>query len=142
MNSPGLNPGVKISATSEAPFKTQLVHGPSGAKLITEPPADNGGTGAAFSPTDLVASALVSCALTTMALTAHREGIVWGGAGGTVEKVMSPPPRKIAELSVVFQMPTGLTEEQRRHLEEVARQCPVARSLHPDLRLPFKFVYP
>jgi uncharacterized OsmC-like protein len=119
----------------------ELQHGPSDAVIHTVPPKDNGGTGASFSPTDLVAAALVSCALTTMALIAAREGLTWGDASGTVEKRMSPPPRRIAELVVALQMPKEVKPEQRARLEEIARGCPVARSLHPELKLPIEFRY-
>ena len=119
----------------------ELEHGPSATHLQTVPPKDNGGTGASFSPTDLVGAALVSCALTTMALGASREGLAWGDASGSVEKRMSPPPRRIAELVLVLQMPSQVKPEQRARLEELARTCPVARSLHPELRLPIEFRY-
>ena len=119
----------------------QLQHGPSGTHLTTVPPKDNGGTGDSFSPTDLVGAALLSCALSTMALGAGREGLSWGDASGTVEKHMSAPPRRIAELTVVLQMPKEVKPEHRARLEELARTCPVARSLHPDVKAPMRFDY-
>lgn len=119
----------------------QLEHGPSKAVITTVPPKDNGGTGESFSPTDLVGAALVSCALSTMALGAGRESLTWGDASGTVEKHMSPPPRRIAKLVAVFQMPKEVKPEQRARLEEMAHNCPVARSLHPDVAVPMEFRY-
>ena len=131
---------VPISARIRG-LTAQLEHGPSGTKITTVPPKDNGGTGESFSPTDLVGAALLSCALSTMALGAGREGLGWGDASGTVEKHMSPPPRQIAQLVLVLQMPTEVKPEHRPRLEELARNCPVARSLHPDVRLPIEFRY-
>ena len=133
-------PGVSMSALISG-LTAQLEHGPSGTHLTTVPPKDNGGTGASFSPTDLVGAALVSCALSTMALGAAREALSWGDASGTVVKQMSPPPRRIAQLTVVLQMPKEVKPEQRARLEELARTCPVARSLHPDVGVPFEFKY-
>ncbi len=118
-----------------------LVHGPSGTRLTTTPPVDNGGTGDSFSPTDLVGAALLSCALATMAILSEREGLSWGDASGTVEKQMSPPPRRVATLVLVLQMPKEVKPEQRSRLEEIARTCPVARSLHPDVKVPIEFRY-
>jgi putative redox protein len=134
--------GVEMTAEGAAGFKVKLKHGPSGSPLTTEAPKDNGGTGSSFSPTDLVGAALASCALTTMALYASREGLPWGEASARVEKRMTPPPRRIGELVLEIQMPPGLNAEQRAKLEEVGRSCPVARSLHPDLRVPLTFRYP
>jgi putative redox protein len=132
--------GVPMTAAIQG-LTCELVHGPSGTTLTTVPPKDNGGTGASFSPTDLVGAALASCALSTMALAAQREGLAWGDARAAVEKRMSPPPRRIAELVVVFDMPREVRPEQRARLEEAALTCPVARSLHPDVKVPMEFRY-
>lgn len=120
----------------------QLTHEPSGAVIRTVPPKDNGGDGTSFSPTDLMGAALASCALSTMALLAPREGLTFGAASARVEKEMVGPPRRIGSLVVVITMPVGTRPEERARFEEIARGCPVARSLHPDLQLPMTFVYP
>ena len=119
----------------------RLTHGPSGATFLTVPPRDNGGTGESFSPTDLVGAAFASCVLSTMALAAQREGLSWGDARAAVEKRMTPPPRRIAELTLVIDMPREVRLEHRARLEQAAHDCPVARSLHPDVRLPITFRY-
>ena len=133
---------VKMSAEAAPRYQVKLVHGPSGTVINTEAPKDNGGTGSSFSRTDLVGAALASCALTTMALAAGREGIPWGEASARIEKRMTSAPRRIAELTVDIRMPSGLDASQRAHLEEVGRNCPVARSIHPDIKLPIAFTYP
>jgi putative redox protein len=142
MSQPSQPTGVVMTAATAPAFKTQLEHGPSGSRIATEAPKDNGGTGGSFSPTDLVGAALASCALTTMALVASREGIPFGEAKAAVEKRMTPPPRRIGELVVQIQMPAGLSRAHRARMEETAHGCPVARSLHPDLKLPMSFTYP
>jgi uncharacterized OsmC-like protein len=119
----------------------KLTHGPSGTAIKTVPPKDNGGDGSSFSPTDLVGAALASCALSTMALAAQREGLSWGDARAHVEKRMTPPPRRIGELVLVIEMPTEVRPEHRARLEEVARACPVVRSLHQDVNVPMEFRY-
>jgi uncharacterized OsmC-like protein len=133
-------PGVAMTAAIQG-LSCHLTHGPSGTSLDTVPPRDNGGTGASFSPTDLVGAALASCALSTMALLAQREGLSWGDARAAVEKNMTPPPRRIGELVLVFDMPREVRPEHRARLEEAAHGCPVARSLHPDVRVPMEFRY-
>ncbi len=133
--------GVPMTARIEG-LTCQLTHGPSGSALTTVPPRDNGGTGESFSPTDLVGAALASCALSTMALAAGREGLSWGNARASVEKRMTPPPRRIGELVLVIDMPREVRQQDRARFEEIARTCPVARSLHPDVKAPFEFRYP
>jgi len=132
--------GVPMTAAIQG-LSCELTHGPSGSIIKTVPPRDNGGTGMSFSPTDLVGAALAACALTTMALAAQREGLSWGDARASVEKRMTPPPRRIGELVVVFDMPREVRTEQRARLEEAARTCPVVRSLHPDVKIPIEFRY-
>ncbi|HVP66019.1 MAG TPA: OsmC family protein [Anaeromyxobacteraceae bacterium] len=133
--------GVSMSAAITG-LACKLEHGPSGTSIRTVPPADNGGDGSSFSPTDLVGAALASCALSTMALVAQREGLSWGNARAHVEKRMTPPPRRIGELVLAFDMPREVRAEHRARLEEIARTCPVARSLHPDVKVPMEFRYP
>jgi putative redox protein len=135
--------GVVMSLVSAPQLKTQVTHGPSGVQLLTEAPKDNGGTGGSFSPTDLVATALLSCVVTTMHLTAKREGFELGEVKATIEKRMSPPPRRIAELVISILMPAGLLAQETRRvsLEKIAHECPVARSLHPDVKVTVHFDY-
>lgn len=134
-------PGVPMTAALSV-LTCKLTHGPSGATLSTVPPRDNGGDGSSFSPTDLVGAALAACALSTMALVAGREGLSWGDASASVEKIMTPPPRRIGELPLVIDMPREVRPEHRARLEEVARTCPVVRSLHADVKVPIAFRYP
>lgn len=133
-------PGVQMEAALSG-LGVRLTHGPSATEIRTSPPLDNGGDGSSFSPTDLVGAALASCALTTMALVAKREGLPFGDASARVEKRMVSSPRRIGELVLEISMPR-LPVEHRARLEEVARTCPVAKSLHPDTALPITFRYP
>lgn len=132
--------GVAMHVTLDG-LGCRLVHEPSGAVIETTPPKDNGGDGTRFSPTDLVAAALASCALTTMALLAPKAGIDLGQATARVEKEMIGPPRRIGSLAVVMTLPARLSEAHRARLEDIARSCPVARSLHAELQVPMRFVY-
>lgn len=119
-----------------------LTHEPSGAVIHTVPPVDNGGDGSSFSPTDLLGASLASCALSTMALVAAREGLAWGPASARVVKDMVGPPRRVGQLALVFTMPKEARPEQRARLEAIAHGCPVALSLHPDVAVPMRFEYP
>lgn len=120
----------------------ELHHGPSSAVIHTVPPKDNGGDGSSFSPTDLLGASLASCALTTMALLAAKEGLTFGDASATVVKHMVGPPRRVGELTVELRMPRGVPAGQRARLEEIAHGCPVAKSLHPDVKVPMTFIWP
>jgi putative redox protein len=119
-----------ISCRYEGQLRCSAAHTPSGSTLITDAPVDNQGKGEAFSPTDLVATALVSCILTIMGITAGRHGIDLGKVESRVEKTMtSSGVRRIARLEVWISLPPGLTEEQRSLLIRAGETCPVKESL-------------
>ena len=136
---------VKIDILYAGSLRCQAVHGPSGQTFETDAPVDNGGRGAAFSPTDLVATALGTCVMTVMGLVAARTGLDLRGTRVQVVKEMTATPvRRIGELKVVVELPKGLAlaAADRARLEQAAQVCPVKQSLHPDVRISLDFVYP
>lgn len=127
---------VEMTLVYEGGLHTQALHGPSCAAIETDAPVDNQGKGEAFSPTDLLATSLASCMLTTMAIVGDREGWCIDGARARVEKHMElEPRRRVGRLVVDLTLPGGLPEVARTRLEETARGCPVAASIHPDLQV-------
>lgn len=117
-------------------LRTDCTHLQSGTRIHTDAPTDNQGRGEAFSPTDLVANALGTCIITTMAIFARRQSIELKGSRLDVTKIMtSQPPRRIAriEIDLVLHTESMPDEETRIQLEKVAHTCPVAISLHPDV---------
>jgi putative redox protein len=133
---------VEITGRYTGKLKTEMVHGPSGVALRTAAPVDNQGDGSSFSPTDLVAAALASCMVTTMAIAAERHGVDLSGVSFRVEKHMTDtPPRAIARLPVEIHLPARLQPEDRQRLERAAHNCPVHRSLLPEIEKDVRFVY-
>jgi putative redox protein len=131
---------VRIDVRYEGDLHTTCRHGPSGATLETDAPRDNEGRGEAFSPTDLLATALGSCMLTVMGIVARRHGWALEGAGVSVEKHMvAEPLRRVGRLVLHFAMPSGIPADARRVLERAAHTCPVHESLHPDIRVETSF---
>jgi uncharacterized OsmC-like protein len=121
--------------------KARLKHQPSGAEILTDAPRDNAGQGSSFSPTDLVAGALGACMMIIMSIAAEREGMDLSGMCMRVEKEMSSAPRRIGKLTLAVHLPARLSPQERERLERVARECPVLRSLHPDVAVDAQFVY-
>jgi putative redox protein len=114
----------------EGQLRCQAVHAPSGRDLLTDAPLDNQGRGEAFSPTDLVATALATCILTIMGITAERHGLAIEGSEARVEKSMtSTGSRRIEQLTVWITLPAGLEASQRQLLQWAGEGCPVKRSL-------------
>ena len=133
---------VQIDCSYEGDLHCSAVHGPSGSTLSTDAPADNQGRAETFSPTDLVATALGTCLLTIMGIYARPRNIRIEGARAVVQKEMTTaPPRRIAKLIVRLSLPATLSDKARNGLEQAARLCPVAASLHPDVAVELVFEY-
>ena len=117
-------------------LRTQAVHLQSGTAILSDAPTDNQGKGEAFSPTDLLATALGTCIVTTMGIVARRDDIDLRGSVVEVTKVMSSePPRRVARLEVKMAMrtATALDDDTKAKYVRIAHTCPVAISLHPDV---------
>ena len=121
-------------------LRTENEHLQSGNKIITDAPIDNQGKGEAFSPTDLLATALGNCIMTIMGIKARDRGIDIRGTEIEITKIMASSPRRVAEVVVEFTFPKGnYTDEDKQLIESVAGKSPVPLSLHPDLKQTIKF---
>ncbi|MBU6250096.1 MAG: OsmC family protein [Cyanobacteria bacterium REEB417] len=119
-----------IACRYDGDLRCHAVHGPSQSSLETDAPSDNQGQGERFSPTDLVATALSTCILTIMGITADRHGWRIDGTTARVEKTMTGSGvRRIALLEVWVTLPEHLGADQRRLLQRSGEGCPVKRSL-------------
>ena len=123
-------------------LRTEATHTASGNVIQTDAPVDNHGRGEAFSPTDLVSTALGSCMMTVMGIVAERHSWNLVGSSFAVQKHMSAePPRRIAQIDVTFTLPAALAPQERTLLERAAHTCPVGLSLHPEVRQNIVFEY-
>jgi uncharacterized OsmC-like protein len=129
------------NVTYESNLRTTCLHLQSGSAIETDAPTDNKGKGERFSPTDLIATGLGACMITTMGIKAESMQITLDGAKVEITKVMVADPRRIGKIIAHVTMPAGLNadEKTKEILERVARTCPVERSLHPELELAISF---
>ena len=127
---------VEIRIDYEGELHCNALHGPSGARIATDAPVDNNGRGEAFSPTDLVATAVGTCMATVMGIVARRKDIPLTGLTVTVRKFMSDDlPRRITCLEVDINLPLPATHPECAVFESAARSCPVYHSIHPDIEV-------
>jgi len=125
---------VEIKLSYEGDLHCSVTHTPSGNTLVTDAPVDNNGRGQAFSPTDLVATALGSCVATVIGIVAKRKEIAVEGMSVTIRKFMSEgQPRRISRLELDLTVPLVGSHPDRKLLESAARSCPVNQSIHPDI---------
>lgn len=115
-------------------LRTKAIHLNSAETIITDAPKDNQGQGEAFSPTDLTATSLANCMMTIIGIAAKGRDINIEKMEADVTKIMAPNPRRIVE--IVLDMTIKIdpdTESNRKVLKEAGLNCPVAKSLHPEI---------
>ncbi|OWP61611.1 osmotically inducible protein OsmC [Hymenobacter amundsenii] len=122
-------------------LRTETTHSASGNTILTDAPIDNHGRGEAFSPTDLVCSALGSCMMTIVGIVADRHGLDLTGVTWEVTKHMVADPRRIGQIDITFRLPASLPQKERTLLENAAYTCPVALSLNPEIKQQVQFIY-
>lgn len=114
-------------------LRTTCIHLQSGTEIITDAPTDNHGKGEAFSPTDLVATALGSCMVSIMAIKTKDLDLDLKDSTLSVTKIMQAEPRRIAKIIVALNMSITTSDKNKTILERAAMTCPVLLSLHPDI---------
>ncbi|MDO5769725.1 MAG: OsmC family protein [Psychrobacter sp.] len=128
--------------TYQGDLRTQALHLQSSNQIITDAPTDNHGKGEAFSPTDLLATSLASCMLTIIGIKAADMQVDVKGTRAEVTKVMATDPRRVSEVHVDIHFNQALDKRTQTILEKAAFTCPVAQSIHPDIKQVVNFYYP
>lgn len=133
---------VEIKLTYEGGLHCSAIHMPSGNTLVTDAPLDNNGRGEAFSPTDLVATALGACMATVIGIVAKRKELAVEGMAINVRKFMSDDqPRRIKRVELDLLLPLPASHPDRKLLESTARGCPVHHSIHPDIEVVMNWIW-
>jgi putative redox protein len=122
-------------------LRCECTHLQSGTIIETDAPTDNRGKGQRFSPTDSLCVALATCIVTTMALKATDMDINLAGTAIDVTKHMLSEPRRIGKVDIIIKFPSTLKldEKDKTILKRVGDNCPVAKSLHPDLAVNIEY---
>lgn len=123
-------------------LRTEAVHLRSGNKIITDAPPDNNGKGEFFSPTDILSTSLACCMMTLMGIAAQTHSIKLEHMDARVTKIMASGPRRVAEIKIEFNLQHNrFNSKEKTILERAALTCPVALSLHPDVKQNISFTY-
>ncbi|MBC7511846.1 MAG: OsmC family protein [Ferruginibacter sp.] len=127
----------------EGNLRCNARHLQSNSILETDAPTDNRGKGERFSPTDLVCTALATCMITTMAMKATDMGIELKDTTIDVKKYMVSDPRRITKIdvSVSFSKTLQLIEKEKTILQRTGDNCPVIKSLHPDIEINITYLW-
>ena len=123
-------------------LRTEITHTNSGSIIQTDAPLDNHGKGQLFSPTDLTASSLAACMITLMGISANSHNFVLGAVNAEINKIMASNPRRIDKIQIKLRFPDSeYDQKQKAFLKTAALNCPVAKSLHPDIVQDITFIF-
>ena len=124
-------------------LRCEATHLQSGCMIETDAPTDNRGKGERFSPTDLLCVSLATCIVTTMGIKASDMEIDLTGSQLEVKKHMLAEPRRVGKIEVNLRLKTGaeISEKDRLILQRTGDNCPVTKSLHPDMEMKIEYVW-
>jgi putative redox protein len=127
------------SVVYEGGLRTTCTHLRSSNSFETDAPVDNNGKGERFSPTDLLATSLATCMLTVMGIKARNSlDFDIPGIKADVLKIMASEPRRVSGIELTFHIPDSLKnidEKTKNILVNTAMNCPVFKSIHPDIEV-------
>jgi uncharacterized OsmC-like protein len=116
-------------------LRCEAEHLQSKSTIETDAPTDNHGKGERFSPTDMLCVSLATCMLTTMGIKAADMNVDLTNSKADVTKHMASDPRRVAKIEVTVSLPGNIEEKERAILERTGTNCPVAKSVHPEIVL-------
>lgn len=133
---------MKISEVSYlGNLRTACKHLKSGDTIITDAPTDNNGKGEAFSPTDLMATSLASCAMTIIGIYCKKNSIRFEYCQASIQKIMGREPRKVDRIIVEFDIGSNEWDKKTlKRIEKVAATCPVDITLKNSVEIEYKFI--
>lgn len=120
-------------------LRCEAIHIQSNSQIETDAPTDNMGKGERFSPTDLLCVSLATCMLTTMGIKADAMEIDISNAKAAVTKHMESNPRRVAKIEVSVSLPGIGSDKEKEILQRIGDNCPVAKSIHPDIELAISY---
>jgi uncharacterized OsmC-like protein len=100
------------------------------------------GTGAEFSPANLLSISLGSCMLLSIGAVAHRAHLDLSGTTVNVqfEEVAEPFPH-VAAIHYVVDIPRQLSALNMRRIENATELCPIKANIGDDTEITVKFNY-
>ncbi len=124
-----------VTATLDgAPFATRIAT--RGMTILADEPLDHGGTDQGFRPHELLLGGLASCTAITLRMYADRKHWVVGHIGVTVDMVREQEGAKVeTRLVINVDLPDDLPQDQRERLLQIAKACPVHRTLENPIHL-------
>lgn len=132
----------EIKVTYNGNMTTTSTCGKSPIVLNTDGSEEAYKTETAYTPVDMLISALGACMLSVMATMASKRGIDLKGTTANLTYTSDPATHRVATVNVTFRMPpVELTDSDKKMLNAAVRACPVGASLSADIKKEIAFEY-
>ena len=132
----------EVIARGGTSFKTEIHAGPH--TFYADEPSELGGSDAGPTPYDFLSAALGACTSMTVYVVAKRENIPLKGIELTIVNDRmhakdcadcATPAGYIHRFTVQIKLEGDLTPEQRARIFDVARRCPVFKTLQSEIKI-------
>lgn len=131
-----------IRVRYQGDLKTEATHLDSATSFPTDSSINLDEHGESFSPTDLIATAVLSSMFTKMGSTANSHNLNPGNISGEIRKTLEVNPDRVSAFDMEIKLQGHyLNDTEKKLLETAALSCPATRSIHPDIQLIIKFTY-
>jgi putative redox protein len=123
----------KVSAVqNKEHYKTEIVAGNN--KLVSDEPVVNGGKGAGFSPSELLAASLASCTSITLRMYADRKE--WAVDKIEVDVLFERDEEKNSStITRKIHFTGNLDAEKKEKLMMIADKCPMHKTLSNQINI-------
>ncbi len=124
-----------VTASLEgAPYTTRVTA--RGLELIADEPTDHGGQDLGLRPHELLLSGLAACTAITLRMYADRKQWPSSPIHVTANMERTQQGAEVdTRIHLDIELPAELTEEQRARMMQIARSCPVHRTLENPIHL-------
>jgi len=131
-----------VIVESAAGYATKIIAGSH--EITADEPESLGGTDTGMSPYELLLAALGSCVSITLRMYAKRKGWPLEGVEVRLEHdkiyardcdTCETEKGKLDQIGLVIELRGPLDNEQRTRLMQIARMCPVHRTLHSEIHV-------
>ena len=131
-----------VTLSSANSFRTEVQAGPH--RWVLDEPETVGGGGEGPTPYDMLSAALGGCTTMTLHFYAKRENLPLEGVDVTVKHDRqhakdcadcTTRSGYIHRFTVEIRLRGPLSDEQKQTLLSVAQRCPVAKTLHSEIKI-------
>ncbi|EFZ38015.1 OsmC-like protein [Hoylesella oralis ATCC 33269] len=122
---------MSAKVTYQGKYRFESVYLKSGDEIHTDASQDSGGEGFHPTPVHVLAIALATCAMTTMAMGVEKHGDSFNGCYAEIGNIEEDDEKvTVSKITITFHLKASYNDAMRKRIEAYARKgCYVGNSL-------------